>query len=303
MSIKIVKKGLSDSIQDRGRYGYQHLGIQPSGCMDIISAWLGNYILQNDLNAPIFELHFPSSQFLFDRDYTICITGANFVPLINEKSIELNTPIQVKQNDILSMLQPIEGRTAYLAIQGLLSEPAWLQSNSYTGKILEKEQAIDFKVSHLPSGHNQVLTKDLIEKVHAHVFDHQVPIRFLPGPAWKDLDEHSLSSIVNDTFTISPQANRMGFNLSGPKLTLNNPNAYLSSAVTRGSLQLLPNGNLIVLMADHQTIGGYANLGQIILVDLPRFAQMKSGQPFQFSLTNLGMAHQLYHNIYEQFKY
>jgi antagonist of KipI len=303
MSIQIIKKGLSDSIQDNGRYGYQHLGIQPNGCMDIFSAWAGNYILQNNLSTPVIELHFPSSTFQFDSDYIICITGANFVPVINEKSVELYTPLHVKQNDILSMLQPIEGRTAYLAIQGTLNDTKWLNSHAYTGKRLEKGQILDFKSTHLHPPLKMDQHNDLIEKIHAHVFDHQNPIRFIPGPAWKDLDQNAAAILLEQPFTISPQANRMGFHLNGPKINLSIPNAYLSSAVTRGSLQLLPNGNIIVLMADHQTIGGYANLGQIILVDLPRFAQMKAGQPFHFSSTNLENAHQLYWNLYESFQH
>jgi antagonist of KipI len=95
----------------------------------------------------------------------------------------------------------------------------------------------------------------------------------------------------------------MGFTLSGPPLALSIPNNFISSAVTRGTLQLLPNGDIIVLMADHQTIGGYANLGQIILVDLPRLAQMKTGMPFYFALTNLDIANKSYREIYELFKH
>jgi antagonist of KipI len=95
----------------------------------------------------------------------------------------------------------------------------------------------------------------------------------------------------------------MGYHLSGPLLHLSKPNTNLSSAVTMGTLQLLPNGSIIVLMADHQTIGGYANLGQIILVDLPRFAQMKSGVSFKFKITNLETAQTLYKKMYAPFKY
>ena len=307
MSIQIIKKGLSDAIQDKGRYGYQHLGIQPNGCMDLFSAWLANWIVQNDLNNPVIELHFPSSQFQLNSDYTICITGANFVPVINEKSVELNTPIAVKQNDILSMLQPIEGRTAYIAIQGTLNDTDWLQSHAYAGKRLEKAQVLDFNATPFKDSARPesmtVFMNNLIEKIHATVFEHQSPIRFIPGPAWKDLTQNAMATLLNQSFTISAQANRMGFHLDGPPINLAIPNAYLSSAVTRGTLQLLPNGKIIVLMADHQTIGGYANLGQIILVDLPRFAQMNTGQVFHFSVTNLENAHQLYRNLYESFQH
>jgi antagonist of KipI len=303
MSIKIIKKGLSDTIQDNGRYGYQHIGIQPSGCMDYISAWLANIILGNDLNNSVFELHFPSSQMLFESDYTICITGANFVPVINEKSVELNIPIQVYKNDVLSMLQPIEGRTCYVAINGEIKDTLWLGSNSYSKQTLLKDEQYDFAKMNNPSAPKTASKKALIEAMQKWVFDHHSPIRFIPGPAWSHLTDASLNALLKNTFDITPQANRMGFNLSGPKLNLSIENNFLSSGVTRGTLQLLPNGDIIVLMADHQTIGGYANLGQIILVDLPRFAQFKTGVSFKFELVSLENASQLYRNIYEKFQH
>jgi antagonist of KipI len=123
MSIKILHKGLSDSIQDNGRYGYQHLGIQTNGCIDLLSASLANYILQNDTNAPVIELHFPSSEITFLDEHIICISGANFVPVLNEKSVSLNKPIAVCKNDVLTMLQPLEGTIAYVAIKGNYNEP------------------------------------------------------------------------------------------------------------------------------------------------------------------------------------
>ena len=95
----------------------------------------------------------------------------------------------------------------------------------------------------------------------------------------------------------------MGYRLISKPLQRKESAELISTAATRGTVQLLPNGQLIILMADHQTIGGYANLGQIILVDLPRFAQFKNGQSFYFELTSLENASQLYRNIYEKFQH
>ncbi len=307
MSIQILHKGIADSIQDIGRYGFQHLGIQPNGCMDIFSALLANTILQNDIKAPVIELHFPSSEIKFLEETIICITGGNFIPVINEKSVELNTPILVQKNEVLSMLQPMKGKTAYIAIKSDYQEAKWLNSNAYSGNRFEKDQIISFS-KYLPNTSEMaqtlvsMLNPTLIKKVQDLVFM-DAPIRILPGPAWQDLANNAITKLISEPFSIKSQSNRMGFQLVGPSLALNIPNNYLSSAVTRGTLQLLPSGELIVLMADHQTIGGYANLGQIILVDLPRFAQMKPGQPFKFVLTNLETAQTLYREMYASFKY
>jgi len=93
----------------------------------------------------------------------------------------------------------------------------------------------------------------------------------------------------------------MGYQLKGQSLQLMEEKTYLSSAVTRGTMQLLPNGEVIVLMANHQTIGGYANIGQIILVDLPKLVQHKSDTLFHLNLTNVATAHSEYKQMQQWF--
>ena len=304
MAIQIIKKGIADTIQDIGRYGYQHLGIQANGFLDYQSARLANYIVGNPVNAPIFEIHFPASSFCFTRNYTICISGANFVPVLNEKSIAINTPIEVKQNDILQFLKPLEGRVAYIAIQGKIKEEAWLNSHSYFANSIQKDAQFEWEVSTRISNqflkNSELLSSEIINEMHSPIFS-TGPIQFIPGPAWNDLTEASQKAFLSTEYHIGMQANRMGYPLKGALLQLNKPNQYLSAAVTRGTLQLLPNGELMVLMADHQTIGGYANLGQIILVDLPRLAQVSNQTSIHFKETTVDTAHKLYQQIEKKF--
>ena len=302
MSIQILKKGISDSLQDEGRYGYQEIGIPPAGYMDYLSAQLANYIIGNPLDNPVFELHFPASNFKFDSSYIICITGANFVPIINEKSVELNQPIQVFKNDTLRFLQPIEGKIAYLAIQGSLIGNVWLQSTSFFSKRIEQSDSFEFEKNKVvtPKIPSPSSIQNITEKIQKTIFSN-TPIRFIPGPAWNELTEKSLIDLINKPFNTTLQSNRMGYPLIGPILQLNEYKSYLSSAVTRGTLQLLPNGEIIVLMADHQTIGGYANIGQIILVDLPKLAQHNSNAVIHFNITTTQNAHALYKEIQDWF--
>ena len=304
MAIQIIKNGIADTIQDKGRYGFQHLGIQANGYLDYQSARLANFILGNPLSAPVFEIHFPASSFCFTRNYTICISGANFVPVLNEKSIAINTPIEVKQNDILQFLKPLEGRVAYIAIQGKIKEEAWLNSHSYFANSIQKDAQFEWEVSTEISNqflkNSNTLTSEKINEMHSPIFS-TGPIQFIPGPAWNDLTEASQKAFLSTEYHIGMQANRMGYPLKGALLQLNKPNQYLSAAVTRGTLQLLPNGELMVLMADHQTIGGYANLGQIILVDLPRLAQVSNQTSIHFKETTVDTAHKLYQQIEKKF--
>lgn len=294
MSITILHKGIYDTIQDKGRYGYQDIGIQPAGYLDFFSARLANAILGNPINQACIEVFFPAASFQFNASYQICITGAHFVPLINAHGIPMNHKVQVYAGDILSFLEPQKGNVAYIAIDALIDEQPWLDSYSESNKFLKNKQVLLFHPCH------QIKKNELdptsIEKITDFIFDN-APLHFLPGPAWEDLEEDSIQQFLNAAFTISTQANRMGFPLKGPLLQNKRTHSYLSSGVTRGTIQLLPSGELIILMADHQTIGGYANIGQINLVDLPRLAQWNKQNPLRFKMSSIDCAHSKYREI------
>ena len=165
---------------------------------------------------------------------------------------------------------------------------------------MQFEWEVSTEISNQFLKNSNTLTSEKINEMHSPIFS-TGPIQFIPGPAWKDLTEASQKAFLNTEYHIGMQANRMGYPLKGALLQLNKPNQYLSAAVTRGTLQLLPNGELMVLMADHQTIGGYANLGQIILVDLPRLAQVSNQTSIHFKETTVDTAHKLYQQIEKKF--
>ena len=305
MSIQIIKQGIMDTLQDKGRYGFQHIGIPSCGYLDYLSAQLSNVIVGNPKDAPIFELHFPASSFIFKEDQTICISGANFVPVLKDKSVAMNTAIHVCKNDTLHFMQPLLGKTCYLAIKGNIDSSLWLNSKSdFIAQIKTNDQfniiAWDADINKNNTLVDQKLESSIIDKVQKHIFNSN-EIRFIPGPQWNDLSTESISNILKQPFYTSLNSNRMGYQLKGPSLQLMEEKTYLSSAVTRGTMQLLPNGELIVLMANHQTIGGYANIGQIILVDLPKLVQHKSDTLFHLNLTNVATAHSEYKQMQQWF--
>jgi antagonist of KipI len=305
MSIQIIKQGIMDTLQDKGRYGFQHIGIPPCGYLDYLSAQLANVMVSNPIDAPIFELHFPASSFIFKEDQTICISGANFVPVLNDKSVAMNTAMHVCKNDNLHFMQPLLGKTSYLSIKGNIDSIAWLNSKSdFISQIKTNDQfnIIAWDVDNKKNNTlvDQKLESSIIDKVQKHIFNSN-EIRFIPGPQWNDLTTESISNILKQPFYTSLNSNRMGYQLKGPSLQLMEEKTYLSSAVTRGTMQLLPNGEVIVLMANHQTIGGYANIGQIILVDLPKLVQHKSDTLFHLNLTNVATAHSEYKQMQQWF--
>ena len=300
MSLKIIKSGLLDTIQDMGRYGYQHLGINPGGAMDRFSAQLANALLGKDLTDAVIEMHFPAAQILFEKETIICITGADLSPTINKKKIPLNQPIAVSKKSELHFEKKISGACCYLSI---LHEPdiyKWLNSYStnlvaaaggFKGRALKKGDIINFKNDieyNLPG-------KELpLQWKASGMVSLKKQIRFIKGNEWDWLTEISKWSMTQDKFTVTTNSNRMGYRLQGSPLQTRENKQLVSSAVTFGTIQLLPDGQLIILMADHQTTGGYPRAGHIISADLPSLAQCNAGDEISFTEVEVGIAEQEY---------
>ena len=119
-------------------------------------------------------------------------------------------------------------------------------------------------------------------------------IRCLKGNQYEWLDEHSKHNFQSASFKIGVQSDRMGYHLTSNTLRSTEQKQLLSSAVTKGAIQLLPGGDLILLMSDHQTTGGYPIIAHAISADMPSLAQMQPGSAIQFSFISLQEAENLY---------
>ncbi|NTS40158.1 biotin-dependent carboxyltransferase family protein [Flavisolibacter sp. BT320] len=295
MSLQITRAGLLDTVQDLGRYGYQHLGINPGGAIDRFAAALANALLGKDLQAPVIELHFPAAEIRFQQPAIICLAGANFSPCINGTSVPLHQPIAIEKDVAISFTRKVSGARCYLSIYNELELAPWLNSYStnltavaggFKGIKLLRGDVIPF------SDLDMRLKKDFeilpwqykAEQVHTNVVD------VIVGPEWDWLTEESKASFTKNRFTISPASDRMGYRLQGESLAQEKKEQLLSSGVGFGMVQLLPNGQVVVLMADHQTTGGYPRIASVISAHLPRLAQMGAGESLQFAFTTIDKA-------------
>lgn len=234
--MKLIKKGILSTNQDLGKNGLRHLGVNPSGAIDRFSARLLNIALQNEENQAILEMHFPAPEILFEEDATIIIGGADFSPTIDDKPIVNWKAILVKSGSVLKFKRSIAGSRAYLAVKK--AENVFF---SYLGQV--------------------------------STLSHKKIIRFTEGNEFDLLTEKSKEVFESQEFVISKDSNRMGYRMGAEGLEVNTKKELVSSAVDFGTIQLLPSGQIIVLMADHQTSGGYPRLGNVISVDLPKLAQ------------------------------
>ena len=300
MSLEIIKSGILDTIQDQGRYGFQHLGINPSGAMDTYAVQLSNALLGKDLTAAVIEIHFPSPQILFQKETIICITGANFSPMIDHKKIPINQPIAINKNTVLQFEKMLSGARCYLSILHDLELDKWLNSYStnlvagaggFKGRALKKGDILNFK--------NNFECKYLAEEKVIALLPWTIDttalkkgIRFIKGNEWDWLTDSAMQLFADCKYKILKNSNRMGYRLQGNGLKVKEDLQLISSGVTFGTIQLLPNGQLIVLMADHQTTGGYPRIGHVISADLPMLAQCNPGDEIKFSPVEIAIAEQ-----------
>jgi antagonist of KipI len=299
MSLRIIKAGLLDTVQDLGRWGYQHLGINPGGAMDRFSAQLANALLGKHLNNPVLEFHFPAAQVMFKTATVICITGADFSPTINDVEIPLNHPVVVSKNTVLKFQKRKFGARAYLSVLPPLQLEEWMKSYStnskaglggWKGRALQKDDELKFTKDIELSQLLQKKEFSLLQWSTQEAVKPRNEIQFIIGSEWHSLTKEAQEVFQNYWFEVSADADRMGFRLAGTTLSVNEHEELVSSAVSFGTVQLLPNGKLIILMADHQTTGGYPRLAHVITAHLPLLAQKSPNDVVLFRMTDLATA-------------
>lgn len=298
MSLQVIKSGVLDSIQDGGRNSFQHLGVNTGGVMDRFAAARANALLGKDLDAPVLECHFPAGQYRFDADMVICITGADFCPQVNGIDLPLNQAVVIGKNALLQFRVHRSGMRCYIAFA---QEPAltpWLNSYSthlkagaggFAGRPLKNGDRIMFSTGLLPFHLENEEIKILPWKAPLMNGDPSA-LSFLTGPEWTWLSREAEDILLQQPFYVQADSDRMGMRLNGMPMTAASNDSLVSSPVTFGTIQLLPNGQLIVLMADHQTTGGYPRIGTIISTDLPVLAQQRQGTALGFQKISLSEA-------------
>lgn len=312
MSIKVVNPGILASIQDLGRYGFQKYGVIVSGAMDSFSLRISNLLVGNCEGEAAIEVTMVGTSFQFKKDAIIAITGGDLTPVIDGKDVPLWRPVEVKKGKNLQFTSCRSGCYAYLAISGGYDIPNVMNSQStylrgviggYKGRALQANDLILFK-------NNEQATNELVtyfrNKQNDKSFnsvDWYVPaaqvlnkqeIRVIKGVEFERFSPDSKMKFFNTGYKITPQSDRMGYRLSGPKLQLDKPFDLLSEAVAQGTIQVPHDGNPIILLADRQTTGGYPRIAQIATVDLPAIAQLKPGEIVRFKEITLEEAEQLY---------
>ena len=299
MSLRIIKEGILDTVQDLGRSGRQHLGLNQGGAMDRFSAQLANALLGKRLDAPVLELHFPAAQLLFEAPAVIAICGGDFQPTINNHPIPMHHPVAVGENALLQFRHLNSGARVYVSIlpdldllpwQGSFSTNLQAGSGGFEGRALKRYDVLAWKK--MESIHAFMVDREFVVLPWkaVEVVEDSARIQCIIGSEWHSLQPDSRAEFISHWFQVSRDSDRMAYKLLGPHLKMKEEETLLSSGVSFGTVQLLPGGELIVLMADHQTTGGYPRVAHVISAHLPLLAQKKPGEAFHFEMTDLHTA-------------
>ncbi|HVF47226.1 MAG TPA: biotin-dependent carboxyltransferase family protein [Pyrinomonadaceae bacterium] len=288
MSLRVQKPGILTTIQDLGRTGYRQFGVNPGGAMDIAAARIINILLDNDECLATIEMHFPAPQFLFEKTAICAIGGADFGPELDGREIENWRPFLATKGSTLKFTGKNFGHRAYLALRGGFRIEKWLGSAgtnlaAHIGGAGGRKLTAGDSIRFARQARQQVNFYASGAASSVLPFYSRFPtVRFIPGAEFASVRKRSRSLLTKQNFYISNNSNRMGFRLSAEPIISSRRTEIVSSAVTFGTIQLLPDGQLIVLMADHQTTGGYPRIGHVISRDLPLIAQLGPGDKVAF---------------------
>ena len=276
--VEILKAGLYDSVQDLGRLGVQQYGVPLSGAMDRYSAKLANAILDNRPNDAVLEMTLIGPKLKFHVATTICITGADFNTKLGASRVKNNLALRVEAGDELYFGSCHIGCRGYLAVKGGFRTERVMNSRSMYANITI--------VGHLKRG--GMLPIRSVMDANASKASIVTPIihfeaeelTVLKGVEFDRLQNHEQQELLTRTFTVSKDSNRMAYQLE--QRFENNLEAIITSLVLPGTVQLTPSGQLLILMRDCQTTGGYPRVLQLTDSCIDSLAQKQPGQKFRF---------------------
>ncbi|MBY5990880.1 biotin-dependent carboxyltransferase family protein [Ferrimonas balearica] len=281
MACRVIASGPFTTVQDGGRIGYRHLGLPTAGAMDRLGAEVANRLLDQAGDTALLEFTLSGPTLSFDAPTVIALVGQQLGATLDGQPVPTAAPVAVSPGQRLTVGPLKRGCRGYLAFKGGLGVPATLGSRAtlvrarlggVEGRALETGDTLPLIPydGPVPGGISTTL----------HLLD-PAPIRVIPGPQ-AEAFEGGVAALCAHPYRLSEQSDRMGCRLSGPPLTRRDEREWLTEGTVAGAIQVPPDGQPIVLMADGQPTGGYPKVAVVASVDLPRLAQARPGDTLTF---------------------
>ena len=290
MEIAVARSGMQTTVQDLGRRGHRGVGVPLCGAMDSFAHRVANLLVGNPENAATLECALVGPDLIFGADALIAVTGAAF------EAIPGWRPVEVRAGQRLTLGAARNGCRGYIAVAGGIDVPVVLGSRStylrggfggFEGRALHDGDRLAVQtVPHRVADHWRIDERIL------PAYSSEPTVRVVRGAQAEEFGR----VLFGEEFKILPQSDRMGVRLGGPRLVrIGGKVDLVSSAVAPGTVQIPPDGQPIILMADAQTIGGYPKVAHVISVDLPLVAQLRPGDRVKFAEVSLAEAQDFAH--------
>ena len=271
------------TFQDIGRPGNMRYGVSASGPMDIVSFEAANAVLGNETKQTAIEISLGGLILqCHEGSITLAITGGDFLIEYQGQKISSWTVLTIQKGERLSVRAGKSGSWAYLAFSGKLNVKDWLNSSSthstsgFGGGVLKTGQKFT-----LTDASNQANRIGPILKPNFNTND---LIHAVLGPQDQYFMNTAIKIFSDSIVKVSDNYDRMGMQLIGPKLELKSALSIPSEPVVKGSIQVSGDGIPTILLADHQTTGGYPKIATVISSDINRLVQFRSNQSVEFIL-------------------
>jgi len=287
---EVLTPGPLTSVQDLGRYGYTHLGVSQTGAMDEYAyRWTQKLLGNTEGNA--LEILLSGLKLKTLNPCTIAVCGADLGFCINGQEKDIWCTHHIQKGDILSFEKNVSGLRAYLAVKGGFSLDKIQGSYAYSSK--ENKGLKVEKGTLLTYAESQ--TRDLrrVPKVHIPLYSKVLSLNIL-------LDTNASPAILENSYTLSPQINAMGYKLQGKPLT-SSKGGIISEGIAFGAVQVPTDGQPIILLKERQSIGGYENLGTVLAKDCFALAQAPIGATVSFKAITIKEAQEEMKDFYRFF--
>ena len=299
--LEIIRPGINTTFQDKGRDHLYHIGIPFSGAMDNRNYLIANKLVNNNLDSAVIEFAYQGPHIKYSGEKINCAITGDVIFSIKKKDTEIEgkcyESYQIENGDEINIISTNKSVYGYLALGGEFDLKFQWTSCSITtkanigsndGKKLDVGQRINLKK--INSNKDIKKTNYINTKIEN--------IRVIKGTNFDYFSEEGKKIFYEKEFSVSKLSDRMGMRLEGPKIdNIVNTNIK-SEGLIKGVIQVPADGNPIIMLSDHGTIGGYPKIGVVASVDYDRLVQMSPGSKIKFKEINLSDAETLF-KLYE----
>ena len=298
MGIRIEDGGMFTTVQDEGRYGYQQFGMTTAGPMDRYSFHLANILVSNPKEEAALEISMIGPKIRFEKENVIAVTGGDLGPLLNGKPAPMYQAFPVKEGDLLSFTGMKNGSRGYIAFAGGLDVPVVMGSRAtlvrneiggLEGRALKAGDVIGFSnpKPKLPQMGRRRIPQEIFPKK-------EIVLRVVLGPQKDAFTEKGIRQFFWHSAQITAEFDRQGCRLECDPIEHMKDGNTITDGIMCGSIQVPGNGKPIIMLADHQTTGGYTKIGTVISTDIRKIAQSLPGMRVRFVEVSMKLAQQLY---------